>query len=92
MVTGSYRSRRRRTERGCVRLDRCAVPIANGRHVEHDSVEAGRADSVDMSPQKKVYGNSECETKPSDLMLPGESMHQRGSEKGYHALGTNSGP
>jgi hypothetical protein len=60
MVAGSYSTSRRRSERGCaVRLNRRAVSISNGRHVEHDSVEAGESASEEMSSLKEVSGNSE---------------------------------
>ena len=54
MVISTYGTRRRRTERGgTIRLDRCAISIADGRHVEHDAVEAGEAEAIDESRRWK---------------------------------------
>ena len=44
MMVSTYGTRRRRAKRRCaVGLDRRAVAIADGRHVQHDSLEAGEA-------------------------------------------------
>jgi len=43
-MVSTYGTRRRRAKRRCaVGLDRRAVAIADGRHVQHDSLEAGEA-------------------------------------------------
>lgn len=59
-------TRRRRAEGGsAVRFDWSAIPVADGRHVDHDSVEAGDRGWWRNEPLR-FSGISKCETK---LML-----------------------
>lgn len=61
-MAGTDGTRRRRTQRRAVRLDRSAVSITYGRHVEHRSVEAEEL-MLEKDDFEDVSGFSKCETK-----------------------------
>ena len=54
-MVSTYGTRRRRAKRRCAaRLDRRAVAIAEGRHVQHDNLEAGEAEEVEAADEDRL--------------------------------------
>jgi hypothetical protein len=75
MMTRAYGTRGWWTKgRRAIRLDRCAIPIADSRHIEHDGDEAKRKE-LERDYGDLLSGVASSETELSDLMLRRTSMH-----------------